>query len=315
MTTASKFATVGPVCTAAAAAAVLAVILSGTPAAVAAGIAALASIVGAWLAFGAVPEGLGPAAPPGWENELSAARNESAALRDQLRLAEQSGADLAARGELRRQVLEGAVADAAKLAAGLVQSVDQALSDMAGANQLAKASGERVTAGREQMGRAKEHIDRLGESLERLRNDLDKLASQSGQIGGIVGSITQISEQTNLLALNAAIEAARAGEAGRGFAVVADEVRKLAEQAKTASDRIATIAKEVQRTSADAAEAVRDTGETVIAGRAASSAAQAALEEIQAGAKERLAIVGQITEEIGNHQHIDKSINTTLAIA
>ena len=124
--------------------------------------------------------------------------------------------------------------------------------NMGNTERLAQENAQQTRIGRASMQEASSSLEHIATSLNSTATVINTLGQRSQEIGGIVGVITSIAEQTNLLALNAAIEAARAGEQGRGFAVVADEVRNLASRTRQATDEISGMIQSIQQETGNA---------------------------------------------------------------
>ena len=157
--------------------------------------------------------------------------------------------------QLTNQQLEQQRTETASVATAMVE-MEHTVADVAKAAHQSMESVVRVTeqayAGRQISDSNIQRINRLADELGASQQVIERVHGLSVNIGGILDVISQIAEQTNLLALNAAIEAARAGEQGRGFAVVADEVRNLASRTREATDEISGMIQSIQRETGNA---------------------------------------------------------------
>lgn len=177
-----------------------------------------------------------------------------------------------------RQIM--AVDEVSHVVKGVSQALNDVISDVKNVNSISEQTAS--TAQKESDGIDQTIIQMA--NIEKATNNAAELVNNLGlrsrEIGQIVDTISGIAEQTNLLALNAAIEAARAGEQGKGFAVVADEVRKLAEQSQEAAKQIADLIRRIQSDTDQAVNAMREGADEVKVGTVSVNTAGKTFKEI-----------------------------------
>jgi len=163
----------------------------------------------------------------------------------------------------------------------MTRSILQVSSNASQASQVAQRSLQAATQGSQAVQNTIAGMNGIREQIQETSKRIKRLGESSQEIGEIVELISDITEQTNILALNAAIQAASAGEAGRGFTVVAEEVQRLAERSSEATKQIGAIVKTIQTDTNSAVAAMEKSTEGVVEGARLSDAAGKALTEIE----------------------------------
>jgi methyl-accepting chemotaxis protein len=190
--------------------------------------------------------------------------------------------------------------EAASATAAAVEEVSVSIAQVSdhadAAREVAKQTAEVSQSGLARVNDASQEIRRIESSITEFSRDVNDLQQQAGDIGSIALLIKDIAEQTNLLALNAAIEAARAGEQGRGFAVVADEVRRLAERTAAATNDIKTKIESIQAKTKSASVTMAGVNEQVVRGVQVIGDLVAPLEQLSAGASRALGNLVELSD-------------------
>jgi twitching motility protein PilJ len=193
-------------------------------------------------------------------------------------------------------------------------AIDQMSAEATGSAEIAQRSVEIAAKGADTVRRTIQGMDTIREQIQETSKRIKRLGESSQEIGDIVELIDDIADQTNILALNAAMQAAMAGEAGRGFAVVADEVQRLAERSSNATKQIEALVKTIQADTKEAVTSMEATTTEVVAGARLAEDAGEALKEIENVSE---SIAERISEVASSAQHQSagaESIDDTMSV-
>jgi len=222
-----------------------------------------------------------------------------------------ASSDEQARGAQQQKQQSDAVATAME---EMTSTVMEVAKNAANTSEAADSANTAAESGAVEVREAVSGIKAVAESAGKLGQVLTALDGQAAEIGRIIGVINDIADQTNLLALNAAIEAARAGEAGRGFAVVADEVRKLAEKTMTATKEVENSIHQIQDGSRHAVASMQETETRVSESTEATHKAGEALNRIMARIHEVNSQVTQIATAAEQQSAAAEEINRNVEV-
>jgi twitching motility protein PilJ len=196
----------------------------------------------------------------------------------------------------------------------MAETIDQMSSDANESAEVAQHSVEIASKGADTVRRTILGMDNIREQIQETSKRIKRLGESSQEIGDIVEIIDDIADQTNILALNAAMQAAMAGEAGRGFAVVADEVQRLAERSSNATKQIEALVKTIQADTSEAVSSMETTTKEVVSGAKLAEDAGDALMEIENVSTH----IAEVTQKIASSAQQQSSgatkINDTMSV-
>ncbi|WP_263143167.1 methyl-accepting chemotaxis protein [Pseudomonas sp. RIT-PI-AD] len=216
---------------------------------------------------------------------------------------------LAEASEHQAQEIAGASAAINEMAV----SIDQVSANASESTAVAERSVAIANKGNEVVHNTITGMDNIREQIQDTSKRIKRLGESSQEIGDIVSLINDIADQTNILALNAAIQASMAGDAGRGFAVVADEVQRLAERSSAATKQIEALVKTIQTDTNEAVISMEQTTSEVVRGARLAQDAGVALEEIEKVSKTLAALIQNISnaarQQASSAGHISNTMN------
>jgi twitching motility protein PilJ len=217
--------------------------------------------------------------------------------------------NLADASEHQAQEIAGASAAVNEMAV----SIDQVSSNAAESYGVAERSVAIANNGAEVVQNTIHGMDNIREQIQETSKRIKRLGESSQEIGDIVSLINDIADQTNILSLNAAIQASMAGDAGRGFAVVADEVQRLAERSSAATKQIEALVKTIQSDTNEAVISMEQTTAEVVRGARLAQDAGTALEEIETVSQELAELIQNISnagrQQASSAGHISNTMN------